>query len=188
MNRIRSFVAARLPEEVREDLARAQVWLRSRGVDARWVARSSMHLTLKFLGELEADVFDGVGETLCPSFEIRGPLRLEVRGLGGFPSGNRARVVWASLGGDTAPLVRIAFEVESRVEALGIPREGRPFQPHLTLGRAKGPSGIPGLANALTEEPEYHGPPFEVGELVLYESRLRPQGPLYIPRLTIPLT
>jgi 2'-5' RNA ligase len=181
-------VAARVPDEVREDLRRLQVRLKTRGVEARWVATDSIHVTLKFLGELDPGPFGEVLDALSAPLEARGLLQLEVRSLGAFPSVNRARVVWVGLSGDVAPLARLALEIDARVELLGMPRERRPFQPHLTLGRTKGPPGIPGLAKALETEGDYRGPSFEVGELILYESRLRPQGPLYLPRLSMPLT
>ena len=188
MSRVRSFVAACLPEPVREDLARLQGRLRGRGVDARWVAAGSIHLTFKFLGEIEEPLFEAAAQALGAPLGVRGPLRVAVRGVGAFPSPKRARVVWVGLDGDVGPLARLALELEARVEPLGIARERRPFQPHLTLGRAKSPSGIRGLEDALAAENDYRGLAFEIADLTLYESRLRPEGPLYLPRLSIPLT
>jgi len=96
-------------------------------------------------------------------------------------------VVWAGLEGDVGALARAALTVEARAEALGIPREARPFRPHLTLGRAKDPGGIRNAERAIESEGEYRGPAFVVNELVFYESRLRPEGPEYLPKLTIAL-
>jgi 2'-5' RNA ligase len=185
---IRSFVAARLPDPVREDLVRLQGRLRARGVEARWIAAGSIHLTFKFLGEIEAALFEAVAQALAAPLGVRGPLRLAVKGVGAFPSPKRARVVWAGLEGDVEPLTRLAVEVEARVERLGIARERRPFQPHLTLGRARNPSGVRGLEDALAAEGDFRGLAFDIADLTLYESRLQPRGPLYLPRLSIPLT
>jgi len=187
-DRVRCFVAVDFPEEVRNDLRRLQQRLRARDLDLRWVQAESMHLTLKFLGEPDRKTFDAVAEALSAPLEGFGALRLEPRGLGAFPTPRRARVLWVGLAGDVAALARLALTVESRMETVGIPREGRAFAPHLTLGRARGPAGIDGVDAALRAEEGYAGPPFTVTEIVLYESRLRPQGPQYIPRKTIPLS
>lgn len=191
MNRVRCFVAAELSAEAREDLAGLQARLRDhlRGQEApcRWVAPQALHLTLKFLGEVEPDTFAALERALVRPLGVAGPLRLEAAGVGAFPSVRRARVVWAGLEGDVALLAQAALAVEARAEPWGIPREGRFFRPHLTLGRARDPSGIPGAEGALAQEAGYRGPPFAVEALVLFESLLGPGGPRYVPRATIPL-
>jgi 2'-5' RNA ligase len=178
-------VAVDLPHEVEETLVRIQTRLKALGAGARWTAKGRMHLTVKFLGELDPPVFDAAVEALALPVAAGGPIRLRVAGLGGFPSIQRARVVWAGLEGDVATLARAALDVEARLGPLGVPRERRPFRPHLTLGRAKKGSVVTGLDQALDAVGSWEGPAFEFGELVLYESQLRPQGPIYTPRLSI---
>ncbi|MEW6488018.1 MAG: RNA 2',3'-cyclic phosphodiesterase [Thermodesulfobacteriota bacterium] len=187
MSRVRCFVAADLSPEARDDLGRLQGRLRARGVECRWVTPAAVHLTLKFLGEVEPETFGALREALERPLGLGGPLQLAAAGVGAFPSPQRARVLWAGVDGDVAPLARAALEVEARAEPLGIAREARRFRAHLTLGRARGPSGIRGASEALEDEAHYRGPPFTVGALVLYESRLRPGGPEYVPQATIPL-
>lgn len=187
MSRIRCFVAADLPEAVRDDLQALQRRLRARGLDARWAGTQALHLTVKFLGEIEPAVFRRVEDALAAPLEVGGPIDLRPAGLGAFPSAARARVIWVGLAGDTAALARAALAVESRLEPLGIAREVRPFHPHLTLGRARAAGGVPGAAEALEADRDYEGPPFALTGLVLYESRLLPGGPRHTPRLTIPL-
>lgn len=188
MSTVRCFVAADFPAAVREDLVRLQERLKGRGVDLKWVAPASMHLTLKFLGELSPQAYEAVTSALGQPLDAGGPLLLTPRGLGAFPTLRRARVLWVGLEGDAARLARTALTLEARAEAGQVPREARPFQPHLTLGRSRGPTGASGLEEALEAEQDYSGPTFTVSEVVLYESRLRPGGPLYFPRMTIPLT
>jgi len=184
---VRCFVAAELPAETRDDLGRLQERLRRLDLACRWVAPEAMHLTLKFFGHLPAETFESLREALAAPLGIGGPLRIEAVGVGAFPNVRRARVLWTGLGGDVAGLARAALTVEARGEALGIPREVRPFRPHLTLARTRDPGGIRGAGGALETEGGYRGPAFTVGRLVLYESRLRPQGPEYLHRLTIAL-
>jgi len=187
VNGVRCFVAADLPAAVRDDLGRLQGRLRNRGVDCRWVSPEAMHLTLKFFGHLPVETFAEVCEALAEPLKLGAPARLVPAGVGAFASPRRARVIWAGLEGDVAILARAALALEARAESLGIPRETRPFRAHLTLGRAREREGIRGCERALEAEGSYRGPAFAVDELVLYESRLRPQGPEYVRRLTITL-
>ncbi|MFU8857562.1 MAG: RNA 2',3'-cyclic phosphodiesterase [Deferrisomatales bacterium] len=184
---VRCFVAADPSPEAREDLVRLQRRLGAAGLACRWVATGALHLTVKFLGEVEAATFEKALEVLGRPLGVGGPLQLAASGVGAFPSPQRARVIWAGLSGDAGALARAAFSVEARLEPLGIPREGRPFRAHVTLGRARGPGGISGARDALEAEAGHRGPSFEVRALVLYESRLRSGGPQYVPRLSIPL-
>lgn len=186
MSAIRCFVAAELPGEVREDLRRLQDRLRRRNVDVRWLRPESMHLTVRFLGELEPDLYEAIVGVLREPLAGQ-PCKLRGCGLGTFPGRGRARVLWVGLGGDTPQLARAALEVEARLESVGVPRDLRPFRPHLTLARARGPSGMRGLASALEQDRDYEGPSFDVGSLTLFESRLRPGGAEHIPRLRTPL-
>lgn len=187
MSRIRCFVAVALPEAVREDLGALQGRLRKHGADLRWVAPESMHLTLKFIGEVEPDVFEAVGEALAPPLAEEDRAELAPKGVGAFPSAHRARVVWVGLSGGVATIARAALEMEARLEPLGIGREKRPFAPHLTLGRARAQGSMPDLRRVLEAEAGYGGPAFTVSEVVLYESRLSPKGPTYTPRKVITL-
>ncbi len=187
MSSVRCFVAADLTAEAREDLGRLQDRLRRAGLECRWAAPEALHLTLKFLGEVSPETFAALREALALPLGVGGPLHLAAAGVGAFPSPQRVRVVWAGLTGDVAPLARAALTVEARVEPLGIAQESRPFRPHLTLGRARNPEGIRGAQELLAAEGPYRGPEFSVSGLVLYESRLRPQGPEHLPRLAIAL-
>jgi 2'-5' RNA ligase len=146
-----------------------------------------MHLTVKFLGRLPVETFEALRRALARPLGLDGPLQIGPAGFGAFPSPRRARVMWAGLSGDVAGLARAALVVEARAEALGIPREARPFHPHLTLARARDPRGIQRVERAIDVEGGYRGPAFTVHELVLYESRLHPHGPEYLRRLTIAL-
>ena len=119
---------------------------------------------------------------------MAGPLRLRPRGVGVFPPGIGARVVWAGLDGDVASLAKAALEVEARLQRHGIERERRPFRPHLTLGRSTRLGGMGDVQSVLEGESGFEAPVFAVHELVLYESRLRPEGASHIPRLTVPLS
>jgi RNA 2',3'-cyclic 3'-phosphodiesterase len=187
VNKVRCFVAVTLPPEVKEDLVRVQRQLRGRGAELRWVSPAALHLTVKFLGELRPEVFEEAIRVLAPPLE-EAAARLVPEGLGAFPSPSRARVLWVGLSGDVARIARAASGVDRRLAPLGVQREERPFAPHVTLARNRGTSGFPDLRPALEAERGYVGPPFWVTELVLFESRLSPEGPTYTPRGVLPFS
>jgi 2'-5' RNA ligase len=131
---LRLFVACELPVEVLAGLARAQEDLRRAGAEPlRWARPEGIHVTLKFLGNVDPSRAGDISEALAGAIE---PFELRVRpaGVGGF-GGSRLRVVWAGLEGDIEGLAALAGRVEQALEPLGFPAERRPFAPHLTLAR-----------------------------------------------------
>lgn len=131
---LRLFVAIELPAEVRQALLRVQDDLRRAGADRlRWVRPEGVHLTLKFLGEVEAARVDEITAALRGAAEPF-DLRLRPAQLDGF-GGARLRVVWVGLEGDVAQLAALAEQIDRALTPLGFPRERRPFAGHLTLAR-----------------------------------------------------
>lgn len=180
---LRLFVALDPPELVRRRLAALQAELRRAAGRAagevRWVAVDGVHLTLQFLGGVPEERVEAVSAALAAAASESKPLHLELRGAGGFPTARRARVVWAGVGGDVAPLAELVAALGRRLAPLGYAPEERPFHPHLTVGRARDPHGAPGLAAALATAGAAPGAPWRAGELVLFQSHLSPQGPRY---------
>ncbi len=133
---LRLFVACELPDEVLSALGQLQDDLQLAGAEqVRWVRPEGIHLTLKFLGNVEAALVDDVTASLSACIE---PFVFRVRPdrLGGF-GGRRLRVVWLGLDGQTQELADLAKTVERALEPLGFPAERRPFAPHLTLARVR---------------------------------------------------
>lgn len=184
---IRAFVAAELPEAVRLELEAVQQQCQDRRLDFKWVSPASLHLTLKFLGDIPQETFLAALQALDTPLVLGGPLRLSVGGVGAFPSARRARILWAGLEGDLATLSRAARQLDTRVARVGIAREAREFSPHITLGRARGSSGTRDVT-ALVAEPPNRGPAFEVTALVVFQSVPGRGGPVHTPRKTIALS
>jgi len=176
-SRVRTFVAIDLPEGIQSALARQQAEFRATCPDARWTRPESIHLTLKFLGEVREDKVLQVTEALAslPPFE---PFSIEIKGFGFFPDARRPRVFWVGL--EAPPgLGELAHRVEQSMERLGFPREDRAFTPHLTLARFKLPRPQPALQALLERHRELTLGRFEVAEFYLYESKLSPHGAEY---------
>jgi 2'-5' RNA ligase len=179
MNR-RLFVALEPPEPVRRRLAAMQAAMRRAAGPAaagvRWVPPEAIHLTLQFLGAVPDERVGAVAEAVRAAAAASIPMRLELRGAGGFPSARRPRVLWAGLGGDVEPLGALAAALGRRLAPLGYPPEERPFSPHVTLGRSREARGAPGLAAAIAAAAEQEGSPWRAGEVCLVESHLSPSG------------
>lgn len=179
---MRLFIAVNLPTDVRQALWEVAAPLRAARYPIRWVASEAIHLTLKFLGEVEAEREGEVAAGLAAAVRDTKPFTLPVSGFGVFPSGQRPRVVWAGLE-PVPPLELLQHRVEQEMERLGFPTEGRAFHPHVTLGRAKRdarPAALEGLAtdlDSLVYEAEVY-----VESVDLMQSTLTAQGAQYARR------
>jgi RNA 2',3'-cyclic 3'-phosphodiesterase len=134
---VRTFVAVFPPPEVTEALFRAARNLPA-NEDFRLTKSEKIHLTLKFLGDVAEDDLGRVVESLGPIREEHEPFEVSTSDFGAFPSAKRARILWAGIGEGSGRLRALARCVEDLLEPAGFEREGRPYTPHLTLGRARG--------------------------------------------------
>jgi len=184
---IRSFIAIDFPEETRKALEDIQKELKQCGAGVRWVKSSSIHLTLKFLGNIHPAQVDDIA--LAVSREIRddSPITLRAAGLGAFPNQRKPRVIWIGMEGEVQRLSRIQARVENAVEPLGFAREKRPYRPHLTIGRVKDRRRLQSLVEAMAslDVPEFNS--FDADEIILYKSDLRPTGAIYTKLHRMPL-
>lgn len=184
---MRLFIAINLPADVRETLWEVAAPLRSAQYPIRWVAAESIHLTLKFLGEVDAAREDEIAGGIAAAVRGARPFPMPVGGFGAFPSPQRPRVVWAGLE-PVPPLELLQHRMEQEMERLGFPTEGRPFRPHLTLGRVKRDArgaALEGLAtdlDALVYETEV-----SVESVDLMQSTLTRQGAQYTCRHAVAL-
>ena len=179
---LRAFIAIELTADITRELAALQKRLRGHGLDLRWVRPRNIHLTLKFLGEI--DVAD-VETTVCAmrrAAERHAPFRLRAEGVGVFPAVRNARVLWAGIGGgDRERLLALQASLDQSLADDGFPRDRRRFSGHLTLGRAKGKLSASALTQALSHWQTFRTEPFRVSEITLYSSRLLPGGAVYRP-------
>ena len=184
---IRSFIAIDFPEETRKALEDIQKELKQCGAGVRWVKPGSIHLTLKFLGNIQAAQVEDIALAVAQEVRDQPPITLGAAGLGAFPSRRKPRVIWIGMDGEVQRLTRIQAWVENALEPLGFVREKRPFQPHLTIGRVKDRRKLQALIDAMAELkiPEFDS--FDVTEIILYKSDLRPTGAIYTKLHRIPL-
>jgi RNA 2',3'-cyclic 3'-phosphodiesterase len=182
METYRLFIAAEVPPDVTAQLAAAQAYLRRDGAAVKWVAPELMHLALHFLGETDVDLVPQLGAALRGVLADQPAITLRLSGAGAFPNLRRPRVVWAGVGGAISLLERAHSAAGAALDALGLPRETRPFRPHLTLGRVRReatPAQLERLSALVRSLPPLAPTPWVVERIVLFRSQLRPAGPIY---------
>jgi RNA 2',3'-cyclic 3'-phosphodiesterase len=179
---VRLFVALEIPSTVRDNLAGLIEELRAADgaaakSKARWVRAENLHVTLKFIGNVDVGRLDAIRAALG-EVSTGGAVELRFRGLGFFPNEKRPRVLWAGIAASSnlAPLAR---EIDSRLEKLGIPRETRELAPHLTLARFDPPGLSEKLRAAAKENTTREFGDVRTGEFHLFDSKTRPTGAEY---------
>ena len=178
MNNLRAFLAIPLPEDLRRRAEHLQKELSSSLPDVRWVRPESLHLTLRFLPDLPEESVEKIGQIMLSIGTLTPPFRIDVTALGAFPGPTRARVLWLGVDGE-ATLGELFQSLDERLATIGLPRETRPFTPHLTLGRRRQPGTVPQdlrqRCAALTLGS------FQADRIILFESRLAASGAIHLP-------
>ena len=183
---MRSFIAIELPDTVKSALLSLQQKLKTCGADVRWVRPEGIHLTLKFLGDIEDKLVDRIIETLkgtCIKFKT---FSCEVRGIGVFPTARAPRVLWAGIA-DHDALTLIQQEIDIGMSSLGFERENRKFTAHLTLGRFRSSEGKIALLDKIEAHKELTLGIIDVNHISLMRSELGPAGAKYARIAEIPL-
>jgi 2'-5' RNA ligase len=153
--------------------------------DYRWADPSTFHVTLAFLGSQPAEQLEALEQIGASAAHASAPGVLRLGESGSFGSKRAPRVLWVDLGGDVEALSALQHHLDVGLRAAGYALEDRPFRPHITLARrretARGgpPVGWPPAVEHAT---------FPLNQLTLFESRLSPRGPTYVPLFEFPLT
>lgn len=164
----RLFVALDLPEWLREQLSTLTCGLPG----AKWVKPEQMHLTLRFIGEVDGMQFKRIGDALA---DIKAePFSLKLEGIGFFPPRKKPKVVWVGLA-QNEELIRLRNRIESTLVRNGLEPEGRKFSPHITLARLKDTPRNK-IGDYLAINSLFSAKSFTVNEFVLYSSVLNSKG------------
>jgi len=176
---IRLFVALELPAKMRERLAALQGGVPG----ARWTTDEQMHLTLRFIGEVDENVAHDIDDALAgvraPAFE------LELAGVGEF-GGKKPRALWAGVRANDA-LLHLQKKIETALQRIGLPPEERKFSAHVTLARMR-TAPREKVVQFLTHHALFASAPFGVKEFVLFSSHLGSGGSVYHKERVYPLT
>jgi 2'-5' RNA ligase len=174
---MRLFIAIDLPDDWRRILSEPEQSIGWLGRGVKWVEPRGMHLTLKFLGEVDEKLLPGIHTGTIAACSDAAPFTIRLRGTGVFPNAKRPRVYWAGIEGPSS-LLQLQARVDSEMQRLGFPAEEREFRPHLTLARIKEPIGKQRMTDALLSY-SLESEPAEVRELLLIRSHLSSEGARY---------
>ena len=183
MGVIRAFIAIELPLRTQEAIQKQTARLRQTFGDrqVRWVPADNLHLTLKFLGDVESAHLDFITQMLSQTVDSYTEFEIRFSGLGSFPTSKRPRVLWIGLQ-FPASLVSLQREIESSAERLGYKKEERGFSPHLTIGRVRqdaSAADLQQISKAIESIQLGHVEPVKVDSIHLFKSDLKPSGAIY---------
>jgi 2'-5' RNA ligase len=188
---IRAFIAIKLPTEVRADVERAQRELKSatRAGSVRWTPAEQIHLTLKFLGDVQTDSLTELEAALRRACAQIAPFELHAGGIGSFPDSQRPRVIWIGVGGAVEMLHHLQAAIARETERWGEPEE-RTFHPHLTLGRIKTTRRreLQELGALIQSAPASNLGSWRVTQVDLMRSELFPDGARHNCLAAVPLS
>ena len=189
MNRIvRTFVAAEISGEMRTRASQLIGRLGSTSAKVKWVEPHNLHLTLKFLGDVDLLEIPELCQAVTDAVADLPPFEIEARGAGAFPDLHHPRTVWLGVGHGTEEMIELHDVVEQSLAPLGFRQEQRRFRPHLTIGRgARQRPGIAELAGILAEQADFAGGVSSIDEVVVLSSELSRTGPTYELLATAPL-
>ena len=175
---MRLFVGLAIPDSVATTMFLVQAGVPG----ARWSTRAQLHLTLRFIGEVDGRDANAIDDAL-PTVSVP-RFTLSLKGVGEF-GGKNPRALWAGVS-EPAAVSHLARKIETALQRIGLPAEERKFMPHVTLARLKGsPRGR--VLDFLADHALYASAPFEVDAFNLYSSALTPNGSLYLVERTYPL-
>ena len=180
---IRSFIAIELPDGLKKELTELEAALKKRSPSVvKWVDPNSIHITLKFLGDVPEEKIDEILTALTESASGVIPFKLEVKNAGAFPDLNRAQVIWVGVTGELVKLTKLQQQIESNMKLLDFLPEKRAFSPHLTLGRVRDfaiPEERQKIGKLLAGTAFASNCPVEVEHVCLMKSQLTPAGAIY---------
>jgi len=180
---MRAFIAIELPDEIKDHLSRLQQDLKAAQADVKWVEPKNIHLTLKFLGEIDDKKLDGITKITEDTCGQKNRFPARICSLGAFPKTESPRVIWVGIDTGDKEVKQIAKELEERIAKIGIPKEGKLFSSHITIGRTRSSLGREKLVQGLNNKAVLGGEKIEfyVTKITLFRSTLTPKGPIYEP-------
>jgi len=173
---MRAFLGISIPEELRLRIASIQD--RFSDFDIKFVEQENLHFNLKFFEEIDKERTDQLRKILEDISKQFQPFEIKIAGVGAFPSRNYVRVIWLGVKEGYQTLVSLAEMIESALESLGFETEER-FVPHLTLGRVRSGRNKNELIVLLKELEDIEIGKMKIDKVILFQSKLSPNGPVY---------
>ncbi|MBI2816776.1 MAG: RNA 2',3'-cyclic phosphodiesterase [Acidobacteria bacterium] len=174
---MRTFIAIDIPEKIRASIGELMATLKPAATNIRWSRPEGLHITLKFLGELQPARIEQVKQSLS-QIHLAASFQVAIQGAGFFPNERSPRVMWLGIAAG-AELAELASRVEESLMPLGFEKENRPYSPHLTMGRINPPGKIFTVQELLRRREPLAFGSFTATEFFLYESKPSRNGSVY---------
>ncbi len=181
MKTLRTFIAVDASDEVRARALDLIERLRPAHSSVKWVTAENLHWTIKFLGDVEAEVTADICRQVSEAVSHLAPFQIKARGAGAFPKPDRPRTLWLGVGEGESEMTALAAAIDDSLQPLGLRGEARKFTPHLTLGRVRGAPQGDSLADQIVRNADFDAAAQTVESVVIYSSLLERQGPVYQP-------
>lgn len=180
MSTLRTFIAVETSSEVHTKAQQLIKELARIPAKVKWVEPHNLHLTLKFLGEIDLLDMPRICEAMTRATADLPPFDLESFGAGAFPNLHSPRTIWIGARFGSEEMVELHDRLDAELAPLGFRSEQRRFRPHLTIGRVRNsPDGIDELGDLLAKHRDFAGGATDVAEIVLFSSELGRDGPTY---------
>lgn len=177
---MRCFIAIDLPDKVKSELIGLQNELKASGVQVKWTEVSNIHLTLKFLGEINEKTKEEISHLLDNISKNIPCFKMDIKSIGVFPKPNFPRIIWVGVDKGDKEIKNLVRFIEDGAERIGISKEERDFSSHITIGRVKSTLNKDKLVNALKVlETKPFNAEFSVDKITLFKSTLTSKGPFY---------
>lgn len=179
---MRVFIAIELPDKIKNSLENLQEQLKKTEADVKWVTPKNIHLTLKFLGEVDDEKLERISKAIEEAAQENQSYKIHIHSLGAFPKIDYLKVLWVGAEEGDAETKKIAKNLEEKIMKIGIPKEGRPFSSHITIGRIRSTLNRERLVKELKNLQETFGKEnleFCASKITLFKSTLTPKGPIY---------
>jgi len=184
---IRAFIAVEIDKTNKQRLSKLISDLKKSNTDIKWVGENQMHLTLKFLGNIEQDrvqVISGALKSIADNFK---GFNIRLSKIGAFPNLRRPRVIWLDIDKGAEELKSLSNKIEIELEKIGFKKEKREFKAHLTLGRVRSLKVIENLEKIINETDFQPPNEIKIDKLILFQSTLTPKGAIYTPLSECPI-
>lgn len=175
---IRCFISVNLPDEAKTAMGSFITELKKTGADVKWVVAENIHLTLKFLGNIDESLIPGIAEALSKKLSLYDAFYITIADVGCFPSEKRPRVIWVGIK-DSDVLTNMQKDVDAVMTGFGFAPEVRPFSPHLTVGRVRSLKKVAELTKRFADFRRSDFGRVGISAIHIMKSELKPAGAEY---------
>ncbi|MBI5184852.1 MAG: RNA 2',3'-cyclic phosphodiesterase [Nitrospinae bacterium] len=179
MSIVRAFIAISLPPHVQELGVQVRERFRECEASISWVQPQNVHLTIKFLGNVEEEKIGPIGKALEKAIGGARAFSMNINEVGVFPNIKFPRVIWMGVDEPTRTLINLENRISAEMETLGFPKEEKKFTPHITLGRIKSHKGKNKLMEIIQSQRMLYCDEALVEDVKLYKSELKPTGAVH---------